>query len=346
MAAFGDYHAVSGAGWSAYWRIAQFAGAGLEIWWADFQGHRVMWRATQPFAIVPYHGRDPIYKDGFNPMCGGASFYALKHGAENRYLDLFGADAGSQAAVDTDAVVVTNEPADDFNPARLTITAKFWCGWYQYVHSWTFTSDGVINPRVAMGGHLNPYKPNVAHVHHMYFRVDLDIDGQYPHDVFEVFDHHNFNLVGGDEWVAQKKQGKLLANPDTARKWRVRSSTSQNAKKEFRSYELELPRGAGRDDFSTGDVWVTIYRGDGVEQGQDVGNACTDKELESKYAVGPLHPTTTGDDIVMWIVVRHHHEPRDQSEEANFLPFDYHEFAIVPRSFAELRSSTGGHGGG
>jgi len=341
MAAFGDYHAVSGAGWHVYWRIAQFAGGGLEVWWADFQGHRVMWRGTQPFALVPYHGGNPTYKDGFTPQCGGAAFYALKHGAENRYLDLFGADAGDQAALDTDAVVVTTTPAGDFGPASLSITAKFWCGWYQYVHSWEFTGDGVINPRVAMGGHLNPYQPSVAHVHHMYFRVDLDIDGQFPHDVFEVFDHKNFNLVGGDVWVAQNKQGKLLANPDSARKWRVRSSTSKLGS-EFKSYELELPRGAGRDKWSTGDVWVTIYRGDGPQQGQDVGAKCTDEELETVYAVGPLHPNTTGDDIVMWIVARHHHEPRYLGEEANFLPFDYHEFSIVPRSFAELRP--GKHG--
>ena len=38
MSAFGDYHAVSGAGWAVHWRIAQFDGGGLEVWWADFTG--------------------------------------------------------------------------------------------------------------------------------------------------------------------------------------------------------------------------------------------------------------------------------------------------------------------
>src|SRR3954468_21530841 len=55
MAAFGDFHHESGAGWSVYWRISKQRGSGLEIWWADFHGRRVMWRGTQPFAIVPYH---------------------------------------------------------------------------------------------------------------------------------------------------------------------------------------------------------------------------------------------------------------------------------------------------
>ncbi|GAC1375626.1 MAG: hypothetical protein NVSMB32_18500 [Actinomycetota bacterium] len=38
---------------------------------------------------------------------------------------------------------------------------------------------------MAMAGHLNPYNPATSHTHHIYFRADLDIDGQSPHDVFE-----------------------------------------------------------------------------------------------------------------------------------------------------------------
>src|SRR5262249_49352351 len=141
MAAFGDYHLVAGAGWSVYWRIAQLKGGGLELWWADFQGRRVMWHGSAPFAIVPYHrphpGPEPpppehCYKDGLDTHCGGASFRALKHTAPNS-----GAPWQSlafDAAVDTEAVVVTTSPADDFHPAHLEISAKFQCGWYQYVH--------------------------------------------------------------------------------------------------------------------------------------------------------------------------------------------------------------------
>ncbi len=112
--AFGNYHNVTGAGWSVYWRIPTFNGSGLEVWWADFQGHRVMWRGSAPFAIVPYHhpntnGEPPgphfSYKDGNDTQCGGASFRALKHGAPNSgapwTTNVF------DAANDTDAVVVT-----------------------------------------------------------------------------------------------------------------------------------------------------------------------------------------------------------------------------------------------
>ena len=46
MAPFGDLHHESGAGWSVYWRIINQRGSGLEIWWADFYGRRVMWRGS------------------------------------------------------------------------------------------------------------------------------------------------------------------------------------------------------------------------------------------------------------------------------------------------------------
>lgn len=336
MANFGDYHLVSGAGWSVYWRLPQLHGGGLEVWFADFQGRRVMWRGSQPFALVPYHGGTPTFKDGLDAHCGGAPFSALKHGAPNAW----NTDPSLFATIDTQAVVVKLEPADDFNPAHLVISAKFQCGWYQYVHSWVFESDGSIHPHVAMGGHLIPGDPSTAHVHHMYFRVDLDIDGQFPHDVCEVFNHNNFNKPAGDQWDLVKQQGKLLSNPDTARKWRVRNTKSKNENSQFRGYEIEIPRLAGRDKFSTGDVWVTVYRGDGIQQGEGVGLNCTDKELETIYANGPLD-TTNGNDIVLWVVARAHHEPRDMGEEADHLPYHYEEFSIAPRNFARIRSDGG-----
>src|SRR5260370_37222460 len=92
MSSFGDLHWVSGAGWSLAWRIQKQTGSGLEIWFADFMGKRVMWRGSAPFAIVPYHrphaGSEPpapenCYKDGLDTPSGGAEFRALKPFASN-----------------------------------------------------------------------------------------------------------------------------------------------------------------------------------------------------------------------------------------------------------------------
>ena len=60
----------------------------------------------------------------------------------------------------------------------------------------------------------------------------------------------------------------------------------------------------------TGDLWVTVYRGDAIQQGEDVESDCTDSVLETVYANGPLD--TIGNDVVLWAVVRAHHEPRHE----------------------------------
>src|SRR5438034_10827043 len=92
MAAWGDFHQVSGAGWSVFWRIPMMDGSGLEVWWGDFHGRRVIWLGTQPFAIVPYHNPmtgEPVppeftCNDGINPHRHGSPFLPPIHGPSNR----------------------------------------------------------------------------------------------------------------------------------------------------------------------------------------------------------------------------------------------------------------------
>ena len=346
MAAWGDFHSVNGAGWSLFWRLPD-EGGGLQIWWADFQGKRVLWKASQPFAIVPYHfplpaGAQPgppesTFKDGLGAQCEGAPFTPLKQNAPN--ADLNG-DASWEAVNDTQAVEVHVEPGGSFGPEVLVIEAKLQCGWYQYVHRWSFDSYGQFDADLGMGGAVNPGAPRAAHVHHMYFRIDLDIDG-FSSDAFEVFNHKNFDdNTGGDAWSKPiPKQGKFKLKPASARKFRVRDLTSALPDvKSTRSYEIEIPALAGTDTHSTADVWATVYRGDNVEQGADV--SCFDTKLDT-YATGPFD-TNNGSDIVLWVVVRHHHEPRNEAEERNFLPYHYEGFHIVHRAFAALKGDRKG----
>ena len=77
---------------------------------------------------------------------------------------------------------------------------------------------------------------------------------------------------------------------------------------------------------------MTVYRGDSVEQGAEIGMHCDDRELEQLYAQGPLD-TVNGSDIVLWIAIRHHHETRSKAEEAEYLPYHYEAFSITPRGF-------------
>jgi len=157
-----------------------------------------------------------------------------------------------------------------------------------------------------------------------------------------VFDHNSFIDPGGDSWQTMTAQGRFVANPATARKFRVRDLTSASQLGALRGYEVELPQNTGLDQYSTGDVWATVYRGDHVQQGDDVGVDCTDKVLGSVYAQGALD-AANGSDIVLWLAIRHHHEPRFDGEEAEYLPYHYEEFHLTPRGFEVLRVRDQGH---
>jgi hypothetical protein len=157
----------------------------------------------------------------------------------------------------------------------------------------------------------------------------------------EVLDHSNFNHHGGDGWTPSPLRASSSPTPATACKFRVRDLTSASAHGEKRGFEIELPQGAGTENYSTGDVWATIYRGSSVQTGADVGFDCTDKTLESVYAQGPLN-TSIGSDIVAWVAIRHH-GPRWRSEEAN--PYHREEFHVTPRGFEVLRTQQAGHEG-
>jgi hypothetical protein len=131
-------------------------------------------------------------------------------------------------------------------------------------------------------------------------------------------------------------RGSIWPTSPARVKFRVRDLKSASDKGELRGFEVELPQLSSPDERGTGDLWVTVYRGDSVEQGAEVGMKCDDRELEELYAVGPLD-TTNGSDIVLWVAIRHHHEARHLAEEAEYLPYHYEGFSIMPRGFEVFR---------
>ena len=63
---------VSFADWQLSWSIPTGWGGGLVISQARFRGDLVLYKGTQPFVLVPYHGNSPMFKDGLNHL--GAPF--------------------------------------------------------------------------------------------------------------------------------------------------------------------------------------------------------------------------------------------------------------------------------
>jgi Cu2+-containing amine oxidase len=329
---------VNYAGWTVGWSIPNGWGGGLVINKAQFkdpttqQTRMVLYKGTIPFVLVPYHGGSPIFKDGINNV--GAPFTPVLPTSANDSAGPGTPPAGNDnqwsSSNPTGAVVVEQEPATELEPASLTIWAKLQCANYQYVHRWEFHADGSFHVEVGLGGHLwttNP--PTSNHVHTFYARLDFDIDSA-GNNVVQEFTHPN-NNAGSDNWTTITQEGRRLANPATARKWRVVNKTPK-ANGKLRSYEITVASDMGPDNVSSsGDLWVLNY--DGSQDGAAVGQS--DSALHTTYLHAPGGATVDGADVVVWVALRHHHETRQLGEETITLPYEFMGFHVEPRDFLD-----------
>lgn len=328
---------VSHAGWTVSWSIPTGWGGGLVISKAQFQDpatqqkRMVLYKGTTPFVLVPYHGGSPIFKDGINHQ--GAPFTPVLPTSKNATVGSGTPPAANDNQWDpgtnpAGAVVIEKEAATLIAPESLVIWAKFQCGNYQYVHHWEFNADGSFEPGVGLGGRLWQNPPDrMNHIHTFYFRLDFDVDGS-GNNAVQEFAHPN-NNPGSDGWTTIAQEGRRLANPGTARKWRVVNKTPK-PNGQLRSYEL-IPGSDGLPDgmFSTGDLWVVRWK-PGAEDGSNVG--CNDNVLGTQYANGE---NVDGEDVVVWHCLRTHHLPRHRAEEDKVLPYEWVGFRIEPRDFTD-----------
>jgi hypothetical protein len=321
---------VNFADWTFSWSIPTGWGGGLVISKARFRNDMVLYKGTQPFVLVPYHGGFPVFKDGLNHQ--GAPFTPVLPTSANDFQGPGTPPAGNDNQWDpvtnpAGAVVVEKEPATLVEPDRVVIWAKFQCVNYQYVHVWEFRADGSFEAGVGLGGHLwttNP--PTSNHIHNFYFRLDFDIAGA-ANNAVQEFSHPN-NNAGSDGWTTLTQEGKRTADHARATKWRV----VNNAPKPngmLRSYELTSASDMGPDQVSSsGDLWVLAY--DPSQDGAAVGK--NDSVLDTAYLHGP-GTVVNGADVVVWHCLRHHHETRQSGEETITLPYEFKHVHVEPRDF-------------
>jgi Cu2+-containing amine oxidase len=328
---------VSFAGWTFSWAVPVLSGGGgLVINNASYQGTSVLYQASQPFVLVPYHGDSPTFKDGLNPgACGsGIGFTAMVPTAPN--APVWQIPAGQTALNDNQYDPVTNpsggvmvelEQATLIEPARAVVWAKMQAFNYQYVQLWEFAADGSIEAQVGLAGRLYVFsEPTAGHVHNFYFRLDFDIVTAGNNLVQESA--HLSNAPGADIAHDLPLETHRTSDPATRTTWRVLNKTPKaNGKR--RAYEI-VPGSTGSGDgtYSTADLWVVRY--DFTQDGSHV--TCNDAVLSSQYQSGE---SVDGEDVVVWYCLREHHAPRQAGEERRVVPYEFHGFHMKPRDFLD-----------
>jgi len=352
---------VDWKGWRFSWEVRPREG--LVLNGVSFQGRTVLKAAALAEIFVPYDPGQPRPEDSLDGM--GNHLVELRPGQDclpGTVCRMY--DRNGQLS--TKPVVAIHEESagpvyfGDMGRAYGSMLV-IWCasrlGDYTYLVRWRFRDDGVMMPQVGLTGRLSHTRREAgetpqgavvqrdeqaalvwapAHVHNFYYRLDFDIDGP-GGDVVEEFNHHQDqpgrSLSSRDAWTPLAQETVRSLSGETFRSWRVGDRASTNSVGHPRSYELfpggtGVFRGAAREEFTQGDLWVLKY------QPAEFPLTTRDPRPVSRAlaSYGNGEPVL-GEDVVLWYAMHVHHRPRTEDWPA--MPVEWAGFMLAPRDFLD-----------
>ena len=292
-------------------RPSQSAGAngsGLELSEVRYKGTLVIFQAHIPILNIKYvpnalgcGGQNLCYRDWFfseqpfqcSPStapgyCTGTAIPA------STVCQHPGMDAGT----------FTGVAVEDFGTS-LRLTSQCEAGWYRYIPVWEFFADGTIQARFVATS-IDHSCVAYTHIHHAYFRLDLDLNGNAGNSVDEV-------LCDGSTARVTTERNFIDSSPARS-KWRVTAASSP--------FAVEISRnlgdgGAGDplpvpDDFPVADGWVLAYDQNEIVDYPDTSTACA-----ANVNSWDNNQSVDGADIVMWVRAAALHQGEPEGEAAD-----------------------------
>jgi hypothetical protein len=266
-------------------------GSGVELRQVQYRGHLVLWQAHVPILDVLYDDgvsfRDwqnqetPFQAVGADPVGPG---WRVCQQPPATILEA-GTDAGDFQGV-----------AFFYDEGELRIVSEVQAGWYRYVSDWRLRDDGTIRPRFGFAGVRNP-RTCMPHQHHVYWRLDLDIDGA-GRDVVEqrgLFFPHRPHWLPIVRETSRKRSFH-------SRAWQVRDRETH------RGYRI-LPGVADgtADSYGVSDLWFLRYHGNELDDGVSVvvGSPAQTQVQLDQYVTGE---SINGTDLVVWYAGHFRHD--------------------------------------
>lgn len=203
-------------------------------------------------------------------------------------------------------------------PTALTLTTNVQAGWYRYVLKWHFFPDGTFHPEVFFGA-VPAACVNNTHVHMVYFRVDVDIEGSTPNIAEE---HYNVNYSRAQsnagesfqldaseqvpfwtDWDPIFLESQRTKQQDGSRWWRIRNTSTGRA---YLILPPEAYNSIGPDEVSIfpqlSDVWFLKYNTTNQEETDDGGDFSRYWAHLTQFMNDSTWPgdSLSGADVVIW----------------------------------------------
>jgi hypothetical protein len=257
-------------------------GSGVELRFVDYRGRRMLYRAHVPILNVLYDAnacgpyRDWQFQEGMLEASGTnvAPGFLLASSPAKTILDT-GSDSGTFLGT---AIYVDG--------LEVVLVCEMQAGWYRYVSEWRLHVDGTIRPRFGFDATASSCVCN-RHHHHVYWRLDFDIETAGGNVVREFNDPP---IVGRKHWHTKASEIMRLRSTAHHRRWRIANERSG------RAYDI-VPGGndgtAAGDAYAKGDVWFLRYHSTEIDDEPRVG---TEIQID-KFRNGE---SIDGQDVVAW----------------------------------------------
>jgi hypothetical protein len=233
-------------------------GSGIELQYVNYKGKRILRRANVPILNVQYNEdvcgpyRDWQYEESMIEADGAdvVPGFRLCSTPAKTILDS-GSDQGNFLGV----AVYVDEVEEE-----VVFVSEMEAGWYRYISEWRLHANGTIKPRFGFSAVNNSCVCNPHH-HHVYWRLNFDVDSSKKNVVEEYNDP---SITGQSNWHIIKYETKRLRNPSSNRKWRIQNQQTG------KGYRINPGANDGiADSFGKGDIWFLKNRpnqfDDGVE---------------------------------------------------------------------------------
>lgn len=348
---------VEWGGWTFDWQVRRREGLVITNAW--YQGRSVLKFAGIAEVFVPYNVGSPRIEDLVqHPL--GENMIPLRPGLDCLPGGTCKAYDKTGKPDDKKPVVMLHEEVPSLiylgrdgrgYGKMLVLWSAHELGDYTYLVQWRFRDDGCLMPQVGLTGKLSHFggdattsvevgaeRRALAHVHNVFFCVDLDVDGK--RNTVEEFEYKPTSQTRErieTRWVRIAKESGRELDPASFRSWRVVNNNSKNSLGNPRSYELQPggtgifrgkhprnPKARGAEPFAHFDLWVTRYRDGEVPPARPL------KESLVSFVNGEA---VDNEDVVLWYMMSMHHQPR--AEDWPAMPVDWYGFRLVPRDFLD-----------
>lgn len=267
-------------------------GSGIELLNVQYRGKLLLKRAHVPILNVNYLEQKPNCGPYYRDWQYDETYFDCPGDDESGIPDFRRCKSPSKTLVDqpVDGGNFTGV-AFDITDTEVVIRSQLTAGWYRYTSEWHLRADGTILPRWGFAG-VRRDPANcvcVQHHHHVYWRLDFDIETA-TSNVLRECDGSNCTIVLMEKSLEKK----------TNRHWEVANTLSNR----FFRIDAGAKDGAAADTnvaYGVGDLWVVKYQQSKYEDGFDGENgAVTDDSTAANFKNIMNSASLSGQDIVVW----------------------------------------------